>query len=132
MSDIRNEKIELLLSDDEVLASGEELARKLSEKERVEERRKLAASGFKEEHEDLDYGIAKLREEVNTRRRDIWVEVRDQRTDETCTIATVRIDTGEIIRTREMTSEERQGKLYGITGRSPDDQDRIDRTPAGS
>lgn len=129
MDDIRNEKIELHLSADEVLASGEELARTLSEKERVEERRTAAMTGFKEEHAELDHVIAKRREEVNTRRRDIWVEVKDRRDDQLCQIDTIRLDTGEIIRSREMTGEERQGTLHGIT---PDEQDRIDREPAGS
>ena len=132
MSDIRQEKIERDMSDPEVLAAGEELARQLGAKTLLEEKRKAAMAVFKGQAEDLDFEISRLGKQIHRRRLVEWIDVEDIRNESYGSIDTVRKDTGEIIRNRHMTPEERQGNLYPIQGRSPEEQDEIDRTPAGS
>lgn len=124
----RIETVEIELSAKERQAAGENLARVLAEIQRLDDRRAAVVASLKEQRAELEADVAVYRDQVNHRRKVVDIDVQDQRNDSTGTIDTVRLDTGEVLRSRPYTPEERQATLAGIVT----DQEAEDRRPAGS
>lgn len=124
----RIETLEVELTAEERQAAGENLARVLAEIQRLDDRRAAVVAALKEQRAELEADVAVYRDQVNHRRKIIDIDVQDQRNDSTGTMDTVRMDTGEVLRSRPYSPEERQPNLVGIGG----DQEAEDRRPAGS
>lgn len=123
----RIETLEVELSAKERQSAGENLARVLAEIQRLDDRKAAVVAALKEQRAELEADVAVYRDQVNHRRKIIDIDVQDQRNDQEGVIETIRMDTGEVLRSRPYTAEERQPNLVGLT-----DQDAEDRRPAGS
>lgn len=111
----RIETIEVELTAKERQAAGESLARVLAEIQRLDDRKAAVVAALKEQRAELEADVAVYRDQVNHRRKVVDIDVQDQRNDSTGTMDTVRMDTGEVLRSRPYTAEERQPNLVGLT-----------------
>lgn len=114
----RTESLSCTLTPDEIRERGERAATIQHERDVLESRRQASNKALKLEIDDADMDIRRLLGEVRTRCTDRLVEVIDRRNDDELTIETVRIDTGEVARSRPMTANERQVKLFPAGGES--------------
>lgn len=104
------------LTETERMARAMSAAESQSEYCEVEARKKDATSTLGRKLKDIRANIEKLQEAVRTSTEHQQVQIETKRNEERRTIETVRLDTGEVVDTRPMTLEERQGKLFGIPG----------------
>jgi len=95
------------------------LANANQEKARIEAEKKLANEGFKERLSAIDSRIGELRHEVISGCEHRPTEVREVRRYQTHMVDTIRLDTGETIRSRPMTVSERQEVLEFDGGALP-------------
>ena len=123
----RIETLEVELTAKERQSAGENLARVLAEIQRLDDRKAAVVAALKEQRAELEADVAVYRDQVNHRRKIIDIDVQDQRNDREGVMETIRMDTGEVLRSRPYTADERQPNLVGIG-----DQDDEDRRPAGS
>jgi septation ring formation regulator EzrA len=100
------------LTDEELLAKGNELARKLHEVTVEEEAQKQAKSAMKSRLEGLTNELHAIGSVVHTKTETRKVEVFARHDAERHVVETVRSDTGEVVETRLMTMEERNLKLF--------------------
>lgn len=112
-----------ILSRDEKAVKSDELVRRLEEKEGLEERKKSSADDFKRMITAKECDIRKLTNEIST-----GIEHRDVSCHEVMSFARnqvdlVRDDTGEIVSSRTMRAEERQGALALAGPGDDEDQD---------
>jgi hypothetical protein len=113
----KTESLPCDLTDGELLSRGQQVAELAAKKAEIED---LLAD--QKQTAKVDLGIietlaASVLREIRTRKqyRDVPCMMRENFDDPTLPmIETVRLDTGEIVRTRPMTYDERQGKLVGI------------------
>lgn len=99
------------LTEREKLSKGQELVARLGEKEELEERMKSAASAFKRQITVKDEESRKLSGEIRTGIEHRQIECRVIASFAQNSVETMRMDTGEVIRSRAMLPEERQGAL---------------------
>lgn len=118
MSDGMTEELICVLSDDEVAARAQLLARGITDLRKVQLEKTLANAGFKSRLDGLESRVEDLAHQVATRseKRDVEVEVRKD--DLRYVVEKIRLDTGEVIFNRPMTTDEvkdaNQQKLPGI------------------
>lgn len=100
-----------LLSDQEIRTMGQELARANAQKDEAEERKKAVDAQLKSEIESHATRSASLARTINNgyQYKDVECVMRFDYV--TNTVTTVRTDTGAVIDTRAMTTEERQVEL---------------------
>jgi hypothetical protein len=117
------ERLPCKLTDIELKSRGLELGHKLSELNDLEAKKKAAASTFSSAIKEVNAKIHELGETQRTGTEYRQVEVREERAFESNLIKIVRRDTGEQVRTRAMTGEERQEELFAGHTRNPDDDE---------
>lgn len=102
------------LTDEELRARGAELARKVQLAEELTEARKDAAKAAADEIKEVAAEVASLSTVVTSRReyRDVEVDVRKNL--EARTMDTFRIDTGELVHSRGLTTAELQENLFSV------------------
>lgn len=108
----RHEPVEEALGPEEIAKRADELARIMGE---VAEREIGKELGTK--IDELKGRGRELAREIRARRTILQVEVKDVRNEEDGTIETVRMDTGELVRSRRMTTDERQTNLLDLRKR---------------
>ncbi|MFZ2804290.1 MAG: hypothetical protein WA001_03630 [Patescibacteria group bacterium] len=108
MDENRTEWLPRSLTDEDVRARGDDLARVLGEIDREEADKAAAAKAAAGRIKRLASESNTLAREIRERKTWLEVEVESSRNLEAGTIDTVRTDTGEVIRARPMTPEERQ------------------------
>lgn len=111
------EPLGVRLTDDEAAERGRELERCLTEIEDVEEERKDLIGRLKAKIELLSERKSELRKVVRLGEEVRPVKCRRSFLIEQNTVREVRLDTGEVVRERAMTAQERQPRLPGM----PDD-----------
>lgn len=109
-------KLPVTLTEEERLARGMRAAELGAEYAEVEEAKKAAARDLGQKLKTLRAEMDELHEAVRTGREQQDVQVDHHRNEERKSIETIRLDTGEIIDSRPMTVEERQGSLFAIPG----------------
>lgn len=115
------ERLPCQLTEREKLSKGQELVARLGEKEELEERAAAASKDFKRAITVKDQGARDLATEIRT-----GVEYREIDCQEVASFAqnvvqTIRVDTGETIRSRAMLLAERQGAME-FTSDNPTEQ----------
>ena len=101
-------ELPIALSEKEILARGELLAKEVQVRERVDTERKEAAAGFRERLDKHDAEIERLAEEVESGAETQDVECALYEDGDRMLMQWVRLDTGEVIEERPMSAEERQ------------------------
>jgi hypothetical protein len=99
------------LSTQELTEKRDELASVVVEYDKVEQRKKEDTSVLSEEMKRLRARSSQLSKQINSRTEERSVECLVQHDNVTCTVETIRTDTGEILEAREMTPAERQQVL---------------------
>lgn len=110
--EIKKEYLKCVLSHNELLEYGNGLARLHAEANELKEQAKSVASDFKAKIDAAgsEAGIFARAIQNGFEYRDVECEV--DRDFETKKVYTTRLDTGEIIKSRDMTQEEMQGRLF--------------------
>jgi hypothetical protein len=105
------EKLPCELTRDEKLNKADQMAEHLKTRAEVELEAQTAAGTFKRQLKELDRAIGDRAEEVRSgvEYRPVECACRDRFRDNQVDV--VRLDTGEIVRSRPMTLQERQGSL---------------------
>ena len=106
------ETLPVALAPEELQAKATIAARKMAEREQVLEERQTALAGFKERVSALDTEVRELMRHVREGAVDQEVRVEHTMDWKSNSVVTVRLDTGEEVRRRAMTPEERQGNLF--------------------
>jgi hypothetical protein len=101
----------VMLTEDELLARGDALEKELGKLDECEERKKTEVAKINKDMALIEEGIRKLRSSIRLRTEDREVECTDRKDWDNHTVQTIRLDTGEIIDERPMTSAERQMSL---------------------
>ena len=104
------------LTDTERMARAMRAAEKQAEFSEIEERKKSTASELGAQVKQLRADIEDLQLAVRTGRENQKVQIETRRNESRRTIETLRLDTFEIIDSRPMTVEERQGSLFVVEG----------------
>lgn len=112
----RYRQLPVKLTEKERMARAMSAAELQSDYNEIEERKKETTRSLGQQLKDLRKDIEKLQRAVRTGSEHQDVQIETRRNEDRRTIETVRLDTGEIIDSRPMTVEERQGKLFGIDG----------------
>lgn len=99
------------LTDEEWSERSEHCARLIAERDTYAEEAKREAKAVKEELAGMDAQIRGLSREIRDRRTWRDVQVRVEPDYEAGVMETTRCDTGEVIRTRPLTLDEKQQKL---------------------
>ena len=119
------------LTDDEWAERSDHCARLLAERDTFAAQAKADAKENKDELAEMDGKIRELSKEIRDRRTWRDVQVRTSPDYEEGIMQTVRCDTGEVIRTRPLTLDEKQQKLPSmepVDDDEPDlDQEKDDR-----
>jgi hypothetical protein len=105
------EKLPCELTRDEKLQKADQMAEHLKTRAEVELEASSVAGTFKRRIKELDRAIGDRAEEIRSgvEYRPVECAMRDRFRDNQ--VDTVRLDTGEIVRSRPMTIQERQGSL---------------------
>jgi len=105
------EKLPCELTRDEKLMKADQMAEHLKTRAEVELEASSVAGTFKRQLKELDRAIGDRAEEIRSgvEYRPVECAMRDRFRDNQ--VDTVRLDTGEIVRSRPMTITERQGSL---------------------
>lgn len=115
MSEIKPIETRMLpvkLTETELLAKGDELARKFHEANTEEDQQKEAKAAMKERFDKLKREARELGEIVRSKREMREVEVIARHDLERHVVETVRVDTNEVVETRMMNADERNLKLF--------------------
>ena len=109
------------------LTPTERMARAMTAAERqseyceLESQKKATTSTLGRQLKEIRSEIEDLQRAVRSGKETQSVQVETLRNEARRTVETLRLDTGEVVDTRPMTVEERQGKLFGIDGGKVDD-----------
>ncbi len=125
------EKLPCKLTNDEVRRKGEELALERKKHREVADEAKASAARFKADLKAIDEKIDDLAEQVRSRRETREVEVIERKDMDIAMVETIRVDTGEVIRSRAMTLNERQIHLFGAGMRLANDVEDEAEAEAG-
>jgi hypothetical protein len=102
------------LTNEEKRLRGEALAQKRQEWEEVERAKKAATQHAKAEQERIDAEADLLAEAIRTGREYRDIEVNEQKNLDSRAMETIRLDTGEVIDSRALRSDEMQTGLWDI------------------
>ena len=100
------------LTDEEVQAKGEELAKAFKEIEAEEEHQKSVRASMKAKLDSMNLAASTLSTQITERLECREVEVEFVLDDESQLVKTVRIDTGEVIDVRQATQDELQDNFF--------------------
>lgn len=106
----RRELLPVQLTDDEVRERGRELAQRIQARAAEAAEQKRLKEAMKEALMRLDEQIADLSHRVKSGIEERFVDVQDRLVDGR--VETIRMDTGEVLRTRTATDAERQIGLF--------------------
>jgi hypothetical protein len=109
------EKLQVKLTAEEIRAQADTLARKIQERERLEDARKAEMQLKREQRKTLDVAIKALSQSVATGQEMRDVECVTEEDGTRMMIVTRRMDDGSILRERPMTASERQAPLPNVT-----------------
>ncbi len=109
----------VILTETELILKGHELAEDLQELADIELRKKTAMNGFKEEIESIEVKVSDLARIVREGKEYREVEVKEERDEERMVMNTIRLDTGEIVKYRELQGHERNLKLFPASIKAP-------------
>ena len=109
---MNTETLPVVLTDIELLDLGQKLAEKHREGRMEEDDQKEAKSAMKERLEGIENEINRLAGLIRERREYRQVEVHEVKDFSRSMVDTLRDDTGELVRTRPMTSEDRTVSLF--------------------
>jgi hypothetical protein len=107
------------LTEQEILNKADMLAKSLRERDSLDEKRKSQAKTAKDEIDRADLEISKLARTVESGFEDRPIECRWERDDARSAMNLIRLDTGELVSSRSMTSaelDEKQIELLGVSG----------------
>lgn len=111
LATVQTERLKVILTQDELLKAGEELSEALREISNLEEEKKAFVANIAakvKEYEGKGEVASQLIQNKYDQRKTDCVEIMDN----TIGLAfTVRMDIGEIVKERKMTSDERQSKI---------------------
>lgn len=117
---MRTELLPVPLTYDEQLQRGKDHAALCQRIAIAKDDAKEEAKGRKLAIKKLETEECELRDVVNTGKERRPVEVRDEYDKEAKLVVTIRLDTGEVVSSRPMTSEEllsqQQGRLFALKG----------------
>lgn len=125
IQDVMTERLPVKLRNDELLAKADELARKLHEISQEETDQEAVKASLKDRMKRFEKEADGLAEIVRTKSEMRAVEVWDHQDNARGIVETIRADTGEVIRTRVQTTEERNLKLFP---READPAEEVTRT----
>jgi hypothetical protein len=125
------EKLPCKLNDDEVRRKGEELALARKKHHEVADEAKSSAAEFKDRLKKIDTQIDLLAEQVRSKRETREVEVIERKDLDAAMVETIRTDTGEIVRARAMSLQERQIHLFSPGMRLAEDPKEEPASEAG-
>lgn len=111
------EQLLCALGEDELRQRGADAARLVSQIDQLDEQRRLAASDYRDRIKELRGKLRELSQAVRERQEERAVPCETEPNYAAGLMVTVRLDTGEIIRSRPLTSSERQGHLFPVRGR---------------
>ncbi len=100
------------LTPDEVRERGEEAARKAQERDTIEAERQSSQKSYKGRVESLEGQVRHLLSEVRSKSTRREIEVISEARHDAGMMETIRTDTGEIVRSRPLTANERQTSLF--------------------
>lgn len=109
---MNTELLPVVLTDIELLDLGQKLAEKHREARAEEDDQKESKSAMKERLEGIENEISRLAGLIRERREYRNVEVHEMKDFTRGMVDTLRNDTGELVRTRPMTSEDRTVSLF--------------------
>lgn len=104
-------ELEVQLTDHEKALMGDDLVGLLAQRTGVDEERADAAKDFKRQLDAIEQSICERARDLRSGVRVEYVECRELRNFETSAYQLVRCDTGEVVRERPLTGEERQVPL---------------------
>jgi hypothetical protein len=107
-----DEILEVLLSDQEKAAKSEQLSKLIIERRMLKAEAKRQAENFASKIKISDQEIENLASVIDDGREFRTVTCKEQFTESGIEIEIIRTDTGEIVRTRALTTEERQEDLF--------------------
>ena len=102
------------LTGEEIQAKAQIAARRLAERDTLEDQLSTVKSEFKAKLEDIDAEVRETMRHVREGAIERSVQVETLMDWKSNSVTTVRLDTGEVIRTRAMTPEERQTRLFDL------------------
>lgn len=100
------------LGDAEIALKADNLAARIKELQELEAEKKSATASFNERTKTLEKEVYALAQMVRDKAEDREVEVREVRNEERFTIDTARVDSGEIVESRPMSSTERTRPMF--------------------
>jgi hypothetical protein len=109
---VSEEHLPVKLTPDEVRERGRELALKVEERAREEEDQKAAKGQMKSALDDMSRKIGELSRIVRTGEEPRFVAVEHRLTENGTMVESVRVDTGETLRSRRASDSERQINLF--------------------
>lgn len=105
-------KLPVKLSDDELRARSDDLAKAEIDRVNLETRKSADSSNYNRQIKESKLKIAELSQAISSRQEHRDVEIEERRNDETYMIELWRLDTQEKIEQRAMTTQERQINLF--------------------
>jgi len=118
-----HEEVPVDLRQDEIVARATDLSGAIRRRMALDDEKKRFTDDWKDRATKIDQEVQRLNRIVGDRKEGRSVECIEKRNEVDCTMETVRLDTGEVIRARPMTPNERQLKLVSIKDGSPLDVD---------
>lgn len=106
--EIKTENLPVPLSEKEMLSHGERIGILLHEIDEIDAKKKAANDLHKTQRERLEAEVRQLGGELKNKAKIQQVQVKEVSNWEQAQIEVVRMDTGEIVRARDMTATERQ------------------------
>jgi len=105
------EYLKCILTEAEIKEAGAALARRYSEITNLEEQKKSVTSDFKAKIDAATAEASLLARQIQNGYEFRQIDCEIQRVWEDKTVQTIRLDTGEIVKTRPMTADELQDRL---------------------
>lgn len=120
MAETIYESLPCPLTDDELAAKRDQIAASVRDAEEVETERREVAKELGDKLKNLGALAKRLAREINERSEHRQIKCRWKKNRTARRMELVRLDTGEIVRTRDMTVDEAQDRLPGM---EPGDDD---------
>lgn len=110
---VRDEFLEVKLTDEETLRISRELAEQMAKRRDSELRMKAAGASAKKELAEIDAIVGQLRDKVSTGKERRYVACLLERDHARFEARTLRLDTGELVHVRPLQPHEMQASLFG-------------------
>jgi hypothetical protein len=114
MPDKLTRNLPVRLSDDELRARSDDLAKAEIDRVQLETKKSAESSNYNKQIKESKIKIAELSQAISSRQEYRDVEIEDRRNEETYMIETWRLDNNEKISERAMNSQERQIQLFPV------------------